>query len=184
MDSTLSSARELPVRAYPGTRKMVLGGSLLAVACVLGLLEAAFASPVPGVRLGLANIAVMVALVVLGPSRALAVSLLRVLIVGLATGAVLGPVSALALGGAVASWAAMSVAYRSQFDFTLVGVSVAGATAHVGAQFCIAAVMAGAPGILAAAPAAIIASLLFGIATGFAARLVISRMEGTVLSGG
>ena len=183
MDSTLSHARVVTAPAVTATRRVVLGGCLLATACVLGLLEASVASPIPGVRLGLANIAVLVALAVLGEKSALAVSVLRVGVVGLATGTLLGPVSALAFSGALASWAAMVLALRSPARFTFVGVSIAGAAAHVTAQFAAAAVLSGTTGVLALATIPIIASLLFGIATGFAARYVISRLKGNGLAG-
>ncbi|MCE5190441.1 MAG: Gx transporter family protein [Actinomycetia bacterium] len=183
MDSTLSRDRALALRAPAGTRRLVKAGVLLAGASVLGLLEAAIASPIPGVRFGLANIAVMVALVSLGEGPALTVSLLRVGVVGLATGSLLGPTSLLAISGALASWAAMSVALRSRVGFSLVGVSIAGATAHVAAQFAAAALMTGAAGVVLIAPPALLASLPFGIATGFAARLVISRLEGSARTG-
>lgn len=183
MDSTLSRASLPEVRYGSLSRRVVLGGVLLAGACVLGLLEASIASPVPGVRLGLANIAVIVAFVTVGRRSALAVTLLRVVVVGLATGALLGPVSALAFAGAAASWLAMAFALKSRFGFSLIGVSVAGASAHVLAQFIAAAALTSAPGVLRLAPYALLVSLLFGIATGFAARSVVSRLKGTVLTG-
>jgi heptaprenyl diphosphate synthase len=135
------------------------------------------------VRFGLANIAVLVALAVLGEKSALAVSVLRVGIVGLATGTLFGPVSVLAVSGALASWAAMVLAFRSSARFTFVGISIAGASAHVTAQFVAAAFLSGTTGVLAFAAIPIIASLLFGIATGFAARYIISRLEGNGLAG-
>ncbi len=180
MDSTLSHA-SVTTRIAAPARRVVLAGVLLAGACVLGLLEASVASPVPGVRLGLANIAVIVAIVVIGERAALAVSVLRVGIVGLATGTLLGPVSVLALAGAVASWAAMVLALRSRARFTLIGVSIAGAAAHILSQFAAAGLLTGAPGIVRLASPALLASLLFGIATGFAARSVISRLEGSII---
>lgn len=183
MDSTLLSANAGTSRTSAATRRTVLAGVLLAGACVLGLLEAGVASPVPGVRLGLANIAVLVALVSLGEGPALAVSILRVGIVGLATGTLFGPTSALAVAGAFVAWAAMAIALRSPARFSLVGISIAGSAAHVSAQFAVAAILVGTPGILGLASFSLLASLLFGIATGLVARLVISRLEGSVLTG-
>ncbi len=134
-------------------------------------------------RLGLANTAVLVALVSLGEGPALAVSLLRVVVVGLATGSLLGPTSALAIAGAFAAWVAMTLALRSTARFSLVGVSMSGSAAHVTAQFVVAAFITGAPGILGLASVSLFASLLFGIATGLVARLVVSRLEGSALTG-
>lgn len=156
---------------------------LMALASVLGLLEAALPAPIPGARLGLANVAVVVALVALGPSRALAVSVGRVTIVSLAAGTVGGPGFMLALGGAVASWGVMCLVFRLLPGATVVGVSAAGGVAHVFSQLAVASIVAGTAGVFALGSVSLTAGLLFGIATGLVARLVISRMQGFVHSG-
>lgn len=159
------------------TSRMVTGGLLLSLACVLGLVEASFAAPFAGARLGLANIAIVVALGVLGEAPALAIGLSRVVIVGLATGSIFGPTSALAFAGAIAAWCAMTLALRSPFGFSYIGISVCGAVAHVLAQYVVAAVLTGVTGVLFLAPIAVAMSLLFGIVTGYLARYIISRVE-------
>lgn len=170
-------------RTGASTRRLVLAGALLAGACVLGLAESAVGSPLPGVRLGLANIAVLVALQLCGAGTALAVSVGRVAIVGLATGTLMGPTAGMALAGAVAAWAAMSAAKAAGSSFSVVGVSAAGAVAHVAAQFIVAAALVGSAGIARLATPSLLVSLLFGLATGLAARYVLSRLEGTVSRG-
>jgi len=161
------------------TRAAVATALLMGLASVLGLVEAAVAVPVPGARLGLANVAVVVALVALGPSRALAVSLGRVVIVALAAGTIAGPVFALAVGGAVASWSAMCLVARLVPGVTVVGISAAGGVAHVLAQLSVAALLAGTTGVFVLGSVSLTAGLLFGIAAGLASRLVISRMHGS-----
>lgn len=187
-DSTLSPASvSAPVSV--GTVRMgrasrvVTAGLLLSLACVLGLVEASIASPFAGARLGLANIAVVVALAVLGEAPALAIGILRVVIVGLATGSIFGPTSALAFAGALAAWSAMTLALRSPFRFSYIGISVCGAVAHVVAQYLVAAVLTGVTGVLFLAPIAVAMSLLFGIVTGYLARYIISRVEVSYPSG-
>ncbi len=71
-----------------GSRATALTAMLLAVATALGYAEAVLlpALPVPGLKLGLANVAVVIALAVLGPARAAVVSVGRVFLVALATG--------------------------------------------------------------------------------------------------
>jgi len=155
----------------------VTAGLLLSLACVLGLVESALAAPFAGARLGLANIAILVALALLGEAPALAIGLLRVIIIGLATGSLFGPTSALAFAGALAAWLAMTAALRSRFGFSYVGVSVCGSVAHVVAQYVAAVALTGAAGILLVAPISLVMSLLFGIVTGFCALSIISRVE-------
>lgn len=165
------------------TRRIVLAGVLLAVACVLGLAESAVGTPIPGVRIGLANIAVLVALYECGAGAALAVSVLRVAIVGLATGALMGPATGLGLAGATAAWAAMALVKASGPRFSIVGVSAAGAVAHVAVQFAVAAMLVGSIGVARLATPALLVSLLLGLATGLVARYVLSRLEGLSLLG-
>lgn len=171
------------VRVSAATRRVVLTGVLLALACVLGLAESVIGSPVPGVHLGLANIAVLIALYECGAGAAVAVSLLRVAIVGLATGTLMGPATGLAFAGAAAAWTAMALVKAAGDRFSIVGVSAAGAVAHVAAQFAMAAVLVGSIGVARLATPALLLSLLLGLAIGLAARYVLSRLEGLLLLG-
>lgn len=168
------------MRSVADTRisPLARGAVLLAVAASLGLAESLWlpALPVPGMRLGLANLAVIVALVVLGPAEALFVSLGRVVIVGLATGMLFGPISVLSAAGAAASWAVM-VALRSRGGaFSVVGWSVAGSAASVLSQLVAAAFLTSTPSVLSLAPLALALSLPSGLAIGLVARLLISRI--------
>jgi len=166
------------------THSVAITGVLLALAAVLGLVETLMlpSLPVPGVRLGLANIAVVVALAVVGPAGAFFVAIGRVFIVGLATGALLGPTSALSLAGAAGAWAVM-VAIRSRGDrFSCVGWSVAGSAAIVLAQLMMAVVLTGAAAPLVLLPLSLGLSLPSGIGVGFAARALLSRISRPVVS--
>lgn len=159
--------------------------SFLALACVLGLLEALLLPPlpIPGLKLGLANLAVLAALVTLGPARALVISLGRVVIVGLATGGLFGPVGLLSFAGALLGWAAMASAYRlGKTSFSVVGLSLAGASAHVVGQLAAACVLTGSAAPLYLAPLSLGLGILSGLAIGFSARLLLSRVPSPVMS--
>jgi heptaprenyl diphosphate synthase len=152
--------------------------ALVAVGAVLGLVETAMlpGGVVPGVRLGLANLAVVVALVSLGPAAALTVSLARVLVVSLAAGTIGGPGFGLALSGALAAWVAMNVLQRSRVRFSPIGLSIAGAAAHAVAQLGSASLLVGTAAPLGLAPAALGLAAFFGAAIGMLATLVLSRV--------
>jgi heptaprenyl diphosphate synthase len=152
---------------------------LLALASALGLAEAVWlpALPVPGMRLGLANLAVVFALWLLGPADAGAVSAGRVVIVGLATGGLLGPVGALSAAGALASWCAMALLWRRGETFSPVGWSVAGSAASMVAQICVAAVMASSAAPFLLLPVSLGLSLPSGLAVGLLAGTLISRVS-------
>jgi heptaprenyl diphosphate synthase len=160
------------------TRYAALGAALLALACILGLLEASLPSvaPVPWLRLGLANIAVVVALVVGGGRMAAIVSTGRVVIVGLATGTLAGPAGAMALAGAAASLAVMWALWRAELGLSPIGWSAAGSVAHVTAQFAVAAVLLGSGALVTLAVPSLLVALLLGALVGSVASVVVSRL--------
>lgn len=152
---------------------------LIALASVLGYAEAVLlpALPVPGLRIGLANLAVLLAMVLLGPNRALVVSLARVLVVGLATGTLFGPAGAMSAAGAFAAWMAMALVARTpRSPFSLVGISVTGSYAHVLGQLAMASLLVGSPYPFALAPLSLAASICAGLVIGYSARLLLSRV--------
>jgi len=160
------------------TRDLVAAGLLVAMGAVLGLVESAIVPPlpVPGVRLGLANIAVVLALSLLGPGRAFVVSIGRVLIVGIAAGTLGGPGGILALSGAVAAWCAMAALSRTRGSVSVIGISVAGAAAHVGGQLAAACAVTGSAAPLMFAPLSLALGLACGLAIGYSARLLLARV--------
>ena len=177
MDSTLASARRGV--SVGMSRELTVTAGLLAVACVLGLLEAALPGIpfAPWLRLGFANIAVVVALAVSGGRMALAVSLGRVVIVGVAAGTLGSPVFVIGGAGALASLAVMWALSRVGDAFSPVGWSAAGAAAHMLAQFLVASAVLGSWGILTLAPVSTLLALPLGALTGALARTIVSRLR-------
>jgi heptaprenyl diphosphate synthase len=168
-----------------GTALLVRVAALVAMGAVLGLVETTLVGsvPFPGVRLGLANLAVVVALVSLGPRAALAVSVARVLVVGVAAGTLGGPGFALSFVGAIAAWAAMTTLLRSGIAFSAIGLSVGGATAHVLAQLAGASFLVGTTAPLGLAPISLTAAALFGVVVGVLATLVLDRVPSLAPAG-
>ncbi len=163
---------------------VALTAVLLALATCLGYVESVLLPglPVPGARIGIANIAVLLALVTMGPARAAVVSIGRVVLVGLATGTFAGPAFLLALVGAVAALLAMDAIRRAGERFSVVGWSIAGSAAHVLAQLGLACVVVGSSAPLLMTPLSLGMALLSGIAIGFASRLLLSRIPSLSLS--
>ncbi len=158
-------------------------GLLIALACVLGAVERVLSPTalVPGVRLGLANVAILVALMRYGPKAAGIVTLGKLLIIGFAFGTVIGPIGLISATGGIAAWGAMS-ALSGLDRFSMVGISIAGAAAHVVGQLSAAAVVTGSATVLSLLPVLLLASLPTGIAVGLLSRLLSSRISRPVLS--
>jgi heptaprenyl diphosphate synthase len=112
---------------------------LSAYALALHGFESLLPTPVPWLRLGLANIITLTALVLYGLRVAIMVTLIRVILSSLLTGTFLGPAFILSLGGGITSTLAMgfvlSIAPRL---FSIIGLSLIGALFHNIAQLFLA----------------------------------------------
>ena len=166
-------------RAELGSTNLTVATALLlAMAVVVGYLESLIlpAMPVPGMRLGLANIAVVFAISALGPRRALFVSVARVALVGIAVGTITGPAGMMSLVGAVASWSIMYLLSLEPGHFSVVGWSLGGAAIHGVSQLLAASLLTGSAAPLLLLPLTLGLSLAAGMVVGLTARLLISRM--------
>ena len=117
-------------------KKVSLYGILVSLAFIASYIEVLipFNFHIPGMKLGLANIAVLVALYTGGAQAGLTVSIIRIILVGLTFG---NPYSAIyGLSGGVLSLAVMILLKRTDF-FGMMGVSMAGGVAHnIGQLLC------------------------------------------------
>lgn len=112
------------------TKKTALLGMITSVALVLAYLEAILppvSTAIPGIKMGLPNLAIIFVLYRFGFKEAATVSALRLFIVALLFGNVM--TLAYSAAGAVLSLALMGILKKSD-KFSTVGVSVIGAVAH------------------------------------------------------
>lgn len=110
------------------TRRIVLTGLFTACALVVNVAEGMLPMPLPGIKLGAANVFALTVLVLLGTKEAFAVTLLRVALAWLVTGNVFSFLCS--LGGALPAVAVMAFIYgKFRADFSLPWISVAGAWA-------------------------------------------------------
>ncbi|HSO06539.1 MAG TPA: Gx transporter family protein [Pelomicrobium sp.] len=144
---------------------------LAALAMALAVADAAFPSPIPGVKPGLANIVVLVALARYGFRVAAWVSILRVVAAAIAFGSFLTPGFFLSCAGAAASLAMLWLGCRLPSRwFGPVSHSVLAAFAHMAGQLALAAAWLVPPSAaLALAPVFAIAALVFGTVNGIVA---------------
>jgi heptaprenyl diphosphate synthase len=145
---------------------------------VLHRLEALVPLPSPWLKLGLANIPTLLAVVFLGMRAALTVAVLRVIVGSIFGGTFAGPTFFLGLAGGLAAAAAMALAYRLGSGlFSMVGVSVAGAYAHTaGIVACVYLFFARQDALWNLAPLFLLFSLATGILTGIAANTLVDRL--------
>ena len=108
---------------------------LVALSCVLQISESLIPHPIPGLRLGLANLVTLVALVRIGFRPALEIALLRTLVSALIMGTFMSPTFILSFCGAVVSTLVMGLLfqvsrYHRRLGFSILGISIVGALAH------------------------------------------------------
>ncbi len=142
-------------------------GTLCALSLLLGYLETFLPIPIPGVKLGLANVAVLVALAQGDVGGACWVALVKVTATCLLFG---NPVTlAYSLVGTLLSLACM--APLSQLPtMRLEMASVAGALAHEAGQLLVAQALLGTPLVWYGAPALAVAGCVTGAISGIVAR--------------
>lgn len=155
-------------------QKMALLGVLTAGAIVIAILESFIPSVgIPGVKLGLANIIILVTLYELGIWEAASINILRVLVVSLVRGTFLSMGFLMSLTGCVMSLGIMILFYLLLKWFSIVGVSVIGAIFHVTGQILVAMLYLGTAYIVLYLPVIGISAIITGVFVGIVARIII-----------
>lgn len=146
------------------TQRMTRLALLVALALILYAVESMIPAPlpVPGTKLGLANIITLIVIVLAGAGDALLVVALRTFLASLLSGRLSS--FAFSIVGGVLATLVMSLAYRKlRHVLGLTGISILGAVAHNIGQLLVACVVLGTPAIFSYLPAL----LVTGVATGF-----------------
>jgi heptaprenyl diphosphate synthase len=156
---------------------MIAGFAALAIA--IHILEAAFPSPLPGVKPGLANVVTVVVYLRYGLRTAAWVALLRVLVGSLLIGTFLSPTFLLSATGAILSLLTLGlVGSMGRRMIGALGLSVAAALAHMSGQIWVAyTLFIPHPAILNLTPLLLTAALVFGTVSGIIAASLILLLE-------
>lgn len=160
------------------TQKMVRLSLLIALATVLSMIENQLTIPlVPWLKLGLANIMTLVALIIYGGRAAIAVSCMRSLFAGIFGNL---PMLVFSFSSALSSSAIMSVLYRiSNKRFSIIGISVIGAIVHNTTQLFVAYIVLklSVSSLLFLSPFLFISATFAGIITGLIANYIIKKIK-------
>lgn len=116
--------------------KIAMRGMLIAVAMILSWIEAQIPpfTAVPGMKLGLTNLVVLVALYRFGTKDAVVINVLRIILVGISFGNTFALVYSLA-GGLLSGFAMILLKSK---NFSVVSVSLAGGVFHNVGQILVA----------------------------------------------
>lgn len=156
-------------------KRLTTAALTVAVALMLSYIESFIPSPgVPGMKLGLANIAVVFTLYKLGAPDAAAVSGVRILLSALLFGSIASLLYS--ASGALLSLAVMTLLKKSDV-FSVCGVSIAGGVAHNIGQILCAVAVSNTPELYYYLPALIASGVATGAVIGVAGGLLYKKIR-------
>ena len=158
-------------------KQMTTNAVLTAIALTIFMIEAQIPSlvPIPGVKLGLANIITVFALFAFTPRDAFLIMFVRVFLGSVFS----GQISTLlySLGGGVMCFVALLCMKRVLTLKQLWAASVVGAVFHNIGQILVAVIVTGTPGIVVYLPVLMVSGIIAGCFTGFCAQFVYDKMR-------
>ena len=160
----------------PNTRLIATAALLAALALILSYVEAIIPINLgfPGIKIGFANIVVVLALYYLGPRYALYINIIRIALAALLFGSLFSGLYALA--GGLCSFVAMAGLKKTD-KFSITGVSMTGGAVHNIAQLIVAAVIVRTPQIALYLPVLLLAGAAAGIFNGIISNLVLRKLK-------
>ena len=151
------------------TNQLTLCALLIAVALVLSYMERfiplQMLIPLPGIKLGLANVVTVMALYFFGEKQAFIILILRCVLGSVFGGGISG--LAFSLTGGLLAMTMMSISRRLGI-FSVYGVSILGAAAHNVGQICVAVFLMSSVYVVGYLPYLLAVSVFTGMATGAA----------------
>lgn len=152
-----------------------------AAAISIFVVESLFPISIPGVRLGLSNIFILLALIHFGLSGGLIIGIFKVIIGSLIVGKLLTPSFIFSLSGTMVSIAIMYPAIKYIKQLSILGISVLGAEFHVITQLVIATYLFfPESSFIYLSPIYIISALVTGSIIGIITYLIHIKIKGQI----
>lgn len=157
-------------------KKAAYLGAFTALAMIFSYLESLIPLPIgiPGIKLGLANLLIVVALYKIGTREAFAISVVRIVLSGFIFANLFSIIYSLA--GGILSFVVMYL-LKKRGTFSVYGVSLAGGVFHNIGQMLIAMLIVETASVAYYAPVLMIAGVITGLIIGAAANEIIKRLK-------
>lgn len=158
------------------TKRLTISALLVALAMIFSYIEVLipFNFGIPGIKLGLANLVVVVALYLLGTKQAFMISMVRIILVAFTFGSLAALLYSIA--GGVLSFAVMACCRRIK-GLSVMGVSVAGGVSHNIGQIIVAVLVVENMNLLFYVPVLMIAGIITGLLIGLVAGMVLPAVK-------
>lgn len=147
---------------------------MIAIATVLSYVESFIPVFIPGVKLGLANVIILIMLYEFKSYEAFIVDVLRIIVVSLIRGTIASPTFLMSLSGGILSFLVMLLFSRIKI-FSPIGTSVLGAISHSFGQIIVAIIIMGTDAVLYYLPFIALLSIITGILSGVIANEYLKR---------
>lgn len=158
------------------SKKIALYGLFIALAFIFSYIESLIPIPfpIPGIKLGLANLVTIIALYGIGIKESLIISLVRILLVGLT----FRDASTLlfSFAGGILSWLTMTLSIKLNL-FSMIGVSIIGGIAHNIGQIIVAIIYVNNPSLIYYLPFLLISGVVSGALIGLLGAMIIKRLK-------
>lgn len=151
------------------TKRLVTLSVFLSISIVLSILESFIpAIPIPGAKLGLANIMTLVVLSTYGRKDAFALIILRIILVGFLRGSLGSPSFFFSLSGGLVAYSFMAIFIEFK-RFSLITVSIMGAIGHSIGQIGMAIIILSTPQLVLYLPWILLIAIVTGVFNGLVA---------------
>lgn len=153
--------------------RIAITGMLTAAAFILNYLESMlpYFFGIPGFKVGIANIVVLIALYMLGWRYALLLAVIRIALTGFTYGSLF--TVAYSAAGCLLSFLIMLLLKRRR-GFSIIGISAAGGAAHNVGQSAVAVLLLGT-GVFYYVPVLVAVGTATGVVTGAVAKTILAR---------
>lgn len=161
------------------TKRVATYGLLVALAFIFSYIESLIPiqSPVPGIKLGFANIVVMITLFWLGEREAFSMAIIRVVLSGLTFGNMMMMMYSLA--GSLLSCICMILLKKTN-RFSMVGISITGGVMHNVGQIILAIIILDTIQLYYYLPVLIISGVLTGVLIGILGSQIIKHLPASL----
>ena len=167
----MSSHNKMSSSAHSKANRVATTALLATLALIFSYVEAIIPIPiaVPGVKLGIANLAVLIALYRFDFRYALSINLIRIIVSGLLFNGLFGALYA--MSGGILSLLVMWILKKTNL-FSIVGVSMAGGVAHNMGQILVASIIVSDLRMFMYLPVLMFSGIISGIIIGIIAYYV------------
>ena len=164
------------------SKKVAMAGMFTALAMIFSYVEVLIPINlgIPGMKLGLANLVVVVTLYTMGVPMAFAVSMIRIMLVSMTFGSFSAMLYSMA--GGILSFCGMALLKKVP-NFSVIGVSLLGGVLHNTGQLLVAMAVVENINLIAYLPPLMIAGMVTGILIGIVSAQVIPRIKRVLHSG-